>query len=473
MNIRLNEISDIAGPALCPNRKIRRVLFVAYAFPPVGGVSVQRVSKFVKYLPEYGWTSSVLTVENPSVPLFDETLVGEIPPNTLVRRARTLEPGYGLKSAVSNSDASHPKSPGQRLIGITRETARKAFNLLAQPDPQILWRPFALREGMKLLREVPHDAIVATGPPFSSLLLGSTLSKRTGVPLAVDYRDEWSFMTYWENKHFGRFTKMVQGRMQAHVLKSADLVLATTPSTANELKSLVQASSGHAKVEYVYNGFDPADYPSSLTTGERTDYGAGTDLFRMSFVGTLWNLTPIGPVVDGIIAFAHRAPDMARKLEIVIAGRRTAQQEAELDRLASTPVTMVRLPFVAHKEAIGLMCHSDALLLINADLPDAQRLINAKSFEYMAARRPIFLVAPHGELWRLLADMPEALKARPDDVEQIASNFETAIGRWQRGAESSIGSWDLSKFERRHLTGRLARLLDDLVGATAPEEHCA
>ena len=172
MNIRLNEISDVAGPALCPNRKIRRVLFVAYAFPPVGGVSVQRVSKFVKYLPEYGWTSSVLTVANPSVPLFDETLVGEIPPNTLVRRARTLEPGYGLKSAVSNSDASRPKSPGQRLIGITRETARKAFNLLTQPDPQILWRPFALREGMKLLREVPHDAIVATGPPFSSLLLG-------------------------------------------------------------------------------------------------------------------------------------------------------------------------------------------------------------------------------------------------------------------------------------------------------------
>src|SRR5436309_676692 len=79
----------------------QRVLFVAYQFPPVGGAGVQRITKFVKYLPYHGWRASVLTVANPSVPVMDDSLSADIPPGTIVRRAQTLEPGYALKAVVS------------------------------------------------------------------------------------------------------------------------------------------------------------------------------------------------------------------------------------------------------------------------------------------------------------------------------------------------------------------------------------
>lgn len=444
----------------------RRVLFIAYAFPPVGGVSVQRITKFVKYLPEFGWSSSVLTVANPSVPIFDESLMDEIPAGTLIRRARTLEPGYRFKSAVGASDAAaEPSGLAARAAKGVNSRVRHAVNKVLQPDSQILWRPFALREGSKLLREVRHDAIVATGPPFSSLLLGLTLSKRSGVPLIVDYRDEWGFMTYWENKNFGQIERVVQGRMQLHILKSADFVLATTPATADELRRLVAASGGTAGVDYIYNGFDPSDFSNAGSSDAREDYGFGRDLYRLSFVGTLWNLTPIGPVVDAILALAARAPELVEKLEFVVAGRRTSQQEAELDRLASCGVRLVRLPFMPHKDAIKLMCRSDALLLINADLPNTQRLINAKTFEYMAARRPIFVTAPHGELWRLLRELPGTMLARPGDVDVIAANLESSIGDWRRGTVYDPGEWDLANYDRRHLAGRLASHLDPLATA--------
>ncbi len=95
---------------------IRRVLVVAYVFPPAGGAGVQRVTKFVKYLPEFGWDCSVLTVANPSVPVFDETLAKEIPESTVVRQARTLEPGYALKNAVSaGSDTASSSTQGGGL----------------------------------------------------------------------------------------------------------------------------------------------------------------------------------------------------------------------------------------------------------------------------------------------------------------------------------------------------------------------
>src|SRR5262245_29395997 len=99
----------------------KRVLFVSYLFPPVGGVGTQRVTKFVKYLPQFGWQTSVLTVSNPSVPLLDESLLADIPPGTIIRRAKTYEPGYSLKKAISGG--GQKGSAGNRVVKLLKGLA--------------------------------------------------------------------------------------------------------------------------------------------------------------------------------------------------------------------------------------------------------------------------------------------------------------------------------------------------------------
>jgi len=208
----------------------RRALFVSYLFPPVGGVGVQRVTKFVKFLPEFGWQSSVLTVSNPSVPLYDESYQRDIPANTIIRRAKTFEPGYALKQAVSADNGGSRPSVFKRWL---KSVARTVGNTVLQPDAQVLWHRHAFREGLKLLQEVSHDVIVATGPPFSSLLLGARLARSTGLPLVLDYRDEWDISNaYWENKQQGPLANWIQQRQQARAMRAADVLLATTPSSA-------------------------------------------------------------------------------------------------------------------------------------------------------------------------------------------------------------------------------------------------
>jgi len=34
---------------------MRRVLFIAYSYPPINTSGVYRSAKFVKYLPQFGW----------------------------------------------------------------------------------------------------------------------------------------------------------------------------------------------------------------------------------------------------------------------------------------------------------------------------------------------------------------------------------------------------------------------------------
>jgi len=58
---------------------MKKVLVIAYFFPPTGGGGVQRVSKFVKYLPSFGWSPVVLTVRDPDFDIFDESLLEDLP----------------------------------------------------------------------------------------------------------------------------------------------------------------------------------------------------------------------------------------------------------------------------------------------------------------------------------------------------------------------------------------------------------
>ena len=72
--------------------RAKRVLFVAYYFPPRGGAGVQRSVKFVKYLRRFGWEPTVLTCtyEKRSA-AYDETLLAEAPEGTKVVRVPSPE----------------------------------------------------------------------------------------------------------------------------------------------------------------------------------------------------------------------------------------------------------------------------------------------------------------------------------------------------------------------------------------------
>jgi hypothetical protein len=445
----------------------RRVLFISYLFPPTGGVGVQRVTKFVKYLPDFGWDCSVLTAVNPSAPLRDESLLRDVPAATAIHRARTLEPGYAVKQAVSaSSEGRGPRGVRQWLKGV----CRRLGNSLLQPDPQILWRPAALRLGRRILRETHHDAIIATGPPFSSLLLGATLARESGTPLVLDYRDEWGISNaYWENKQPGLVSRRVQQWLQHHAVRAARVLLATTPSSAAELGRVAAAAGSTAQTAYIYNGFDPPDFiageetPAPLSSSPRR--------YRLAFLGTLWALNPIEPLVEALLRLHTSAPQLLAELELVFAGRRTAQQEQQLDRLQHLPCSVVRLPFVSHAEACWLMRSADGLLLLNADRPDTYRIINAKTFEYMASRRPMFVIAPAGDLWDVVRNLPGTVLVPPGDPGRIAEQLALVLEQHRCGIRFDGAVWDVARFERRTQAGELAALLERLVSGDAPQHE--
>lgn len=435
----------------------KKVLFLSYFFPPVGGAGVQRAAKFVKYLPEFGWQPTVLTVENPSVPLFDHSLEREIPDGIEICKAKTLEPGYAVKNAVSASTGG--ENSGFSLKKTVRRLVRNTANFVLQPDPQILWMPAAYKEGLKILRRESFDAIIATGPPFSSLILGARLSRKTGVPLLLDYRDEWDISnSVWENKKLGRTSLEIQKKMQRYAVRNASALVATTQMSTDALGEIAGKAGCKPEMAAIYNGYDPEDFKKSETFNQENKK------YQLSYVGTLWNLTSIEPLVKAIQLVNERHPDLAEKLELVVAGRKTDEQQNILSGIKSTRATLTLHDYLDHTDAVSLMEKSDGLLLLLSGLDVAGRVVPAKIFEYFACHKNIHAIAPRGEVWNLLKDYPGARCTEPQEIELIAEKLVDDLRAFSAGNRTHSIQFDSSRYDRKNLTGELAELLDRISG---------
>src|SRR3546814_9396202 len=65
------------------------------------------------------------------------------------------------------------------------------------PDKRVGWLPAARQRALHLFEEWRPDAILATAPPFTALLIGYLLAKRARIPLIVEFRDRWSDDPYY------------------------------------------------------------------------------------------------------------------------------------------------------------------------------------------------------------------------------------------------------------------------------------
>src|ERR1700720_930768 len=124
-----------------PAPALRRVLLIAFAYPPVQLVGSVRPAALAKYLPQFGWEAMVLTpgVERarPKSKLMVETEYRDVLEGWKARlhldRKRGVHEKFGLPL---------PKKPG--VTPVHKRALDLAKYLLSYPDPTKGWMPFAL-----------------------------------------------------------------------------------------------------------------------------------------------------------------------------------------------------------------------------------------------------------------------------------------------------------------------------------------
>ncbi len=69
---------------------MKRVLLLAYLFPPIANSGTQRPLKFAKYLTQYGWEPIVMTASHCEAYQTDPALLDELPKSVRVMRVPML-----------------------------------------------------------------------------------------------------------------------------------------------------------------------------------------------------------------------------------------------------------------------------------------------------------------------------------------------------------------------------------------------
>lgn len=180
----------------------RSVLIVTPFFAPQNHSAVFRAYKLAKYLPQFGWTPVVLTVDRQYEFTEDSALLADLPEEVEVISARYVEPTLrGIRMALGGRDRTFKATRLETSADYAREngvsTIQKAYrSLIANwchtPDAYWTWANTAATVGKQILKERDVHFVLTTAPPFSSLLVGKSL-QNAGARWIADFRDPLAY----------------------------------------------------------------------------------------------------------------------------------------------------------------------------------------------------------------------------------------------------------------------------------------
>lgn len=431
---------------------MRRVLCIAYAFPPCGGAGVQRTAKFVRYLPAHGWLPTVLTVEPSAYGTVDGSQTSEIPAEVRIVRTPHLDPVASFTRTARAPGGNPERNGGRPQRWAVRKVARQVLrhgwlaveNNVLMPDRTVLWYPRAVAAGRALLRAHRYDLIWATGEPYSAYFIARTLSQRSRVPFVIDMRDPWTISPYRAERRPAWRRSLERWQERRILAACRACVFAFQP---DDLYTRVFPRWAD-KFHYIPNGYDPEDFAGVEPRA--------FEKFTIVHSGTfLPGYRPARPFLLVLRELLSRQPDLASRLQVLFVGK-PGEETNEILELGLTEVVR-QVGYLPHRESIGYLLGADALLLVGGHHRWEE---TGKVYEYLAAGKPILaLVHPDGSAAKLLHGHP---RARVVDRETPAGAC-AALGQLlagPRGPAVGPGSPRTAEYQRGRLTARLACVLD-------------
>jgi glycosyltransferase involved in cell wall biosynthesis len=385
--------------------KTPTAFFISYAFPPNGGGGVQRVAKFVKFLPGHGVEVSVLTARAVFKTTSDSTLLQDIDPATPIIRTATIDPMF-VADFVGKGMAGKPKQrmnqadavpDGKGLAGLKRSVMKFAFPILLGirdfarlPDQYVGWFPFAFVAGWRHLRKLENPVIFASIPVYTTALVGYALSRVTGAPLILDFRDDWIDSPY--NKLPTRFHRWFNRALEGHISRRSKHLIVY----GEWLENIFRERYPDVPRTTILNGFDADDFAVGLQPA-RVD-----SIIRLTYSGSIF------PYYSEFIEMFFQAvaglhDSIRGRLEITFAGDIQLTTFDELAEQYGLQGNIKRVGYLPHKEAMKLLLSADAILFSIPSIDISS--YSGKIFEYLASRRPIIsFVREQGAGANLLKD---------------------------------------------------------------------
>lgn len=338
----------------------KEVLFLAYYYPPWNTSGVQRATRFVKYLPEGGFSPHVIcSSENGSL--------------------------------AGNPAVSHVPNPAtERKAGKAGRWAAGIQRAFLPYNEQLPWVPHAVAAAEEVLARHAIPAMISTSPPAGTHIAAMWLKRRhRHLKWVADFRDPMLGNPGRPRK----WARPYDSALERAIFSNCDAAIAVTGVVAEEWKNRYPQWAG--KFHVVWNGFDPEEVhaPNPIPPGRprvllhagviylsRQPFWLASSLERLIVRGRLdpscFRLRLIGIFQDLDSFRGHPAVAALRARNCLECDGKEVPRRVAMDEVAS----------------------ADYLLILDvANLAETGYTVPAKLYDNIRIGRPILLFTPSGD----------------------------------------------------------------------------
>ncbi len=426
---------------------MKKLLLLTYYWPPAGGPAIQRILKFVKFLPEFGWQPVILTVKNGDYPAIDEGLVQQIPQNTPVYRTAALEPFDLYRKLTGKKQGEeiptfvlNPEKTDRLPDRIAKWVRAKIFI----PDARIGWLPNAVKAGRKIIERENIDLIFSSSPPHTVQLIAKKLAKKSGKPWVADFRDPWSEAFWSAELQREGLVKKINVALEKSVLRRANAVTTVSDVVAD----LLRKKSAN-RYEIIHNGFE------QMNTTQRK-----SDKFILFFMGHhnkyqhrewFWE------------ALRKLPPEIKMQMEIVFIGKVFDGAATIFSRFSD--LNIVVKPYLPYREVMKFAEKASILFRPLAKMAYAKGGVGTKMFDYLALRKPILALGEKDSVIdQILRETGSGRLFEDGETAELIAFVQKIHAEWREtGSVLLPDNPGLRKYETRANMQKLAGLFDGLT----------
>ena len=436
---------------------MKKVLIITYYWPPAGGPGVQRVLKFTKYLPEFGWQPLILTVAKGEYPAIDKTLEKNIPKECKVFKTKSREPMALYKKFIGME--KNEKIPTAVLADNNPSFKKRMANWIRLnlfiPDAKIGWKKFAVKEGMKIIKNEKPDLIFSSSPPPTVHLIASELANRSNLKWIADFRDPWTDIHYYEEQPRLVITKLKDRRLEQNVLNRADKV---TCISKLDIELDFAKKTDTEKCINIPNGYDDDDFT------EMNVFNSPTRKFTILHLGAVNKERNPEKFFEAVSSLRRKKIINENNFQIIFIGNiepvvMTTVEKNEIWDLVSY------VDYLPHKEALQQTDRANILLLLVTQSKKNRRILPGKTFEYMRTGKFIFALGPEdGEVARIVTETNAGVVVDYSNEEKIEKILLQKFNDWQNNELMFEGDTEkIKQYSRKKLTEELVTVFNELT----------
>jgi glycosyltransferase involved in cell wall biosynthesis len=433
----------------------KKILVVAYIFPPLARAGVHRTVRFVRYLAPLGWDMTVLTANEAYYPFnspVDRALLQKIPQSVKVESTkifRGVDKLLKLKQVASGkwqvksnpqptTSGQQPATSNQRPATSNQQRAtnkRRSFvqrgkdfisDLMTIPDKDVNWLPYALAAALKLHRRERFEVIYSTAPPFTGHLIAYLVKKFTGLPWMADFRDPWARAPWKVELMKGTVRGRAAEVLEEKFVRAAERVILNTDWAARDFAEFYGAGLA-PKFVVIPNGFDPEDFAEVQWPQKNNNQ------LVMTHTGSLYRKRDPGHFFDALGKLLATGRIDQQEIRLRFVGGIASELYQSFQYGEALQHVLQVIPPVSHREALAYQAESDVLLILQ---PGTSVSVPGKIFEYIAMRKKILALTPAGATADVVRHHDLGIVVDPDDADGIQQALLQFVDEFRRGGIS-------------------------------------